>query len=58
MLAGLAVKLTITGTLPWVRVTVVVAVTEPALFVAVRVYVVVAMGDTVLLPLAFTAPTL
>jgi hypothetical protein len=58
MVAGLAVKLTITGKLPWVRVTVVVAVTELALFVAVRVYVVVAIGETVLLPLAFTAPTL
>jgi hypothetical protein len=58
MMAGLAVKLAITGTLPWVRVTVAVAVTDPVLLVAVRVYVVVVVGETVLLPLAFTAPTL
>jgi hypothetical protein len=53
MLAGLAVKELITG-LPVVAftVTVAVAVVEPALSVAVRVYVVVAVGLTLVEPVA------
>jgi hypothetical protein len=53
---GLAVKLVIAGTPAWARVIVAVAVTIPALLLAVRVYVVVVVGDTVLLPDAVTVP--
>jgi cytochrome c oxidase subunit IV len=56
MVFGVAVKPVITGKLAWPMITVAVAVTVPTLLVAVRVYVMVVEGETVLLPLGFTAP--
>jgi hypothetical protein len=52
MLFGLAVNELIVGRLGWVKVTVTVAVAEPVVFVAVRVYVVVAAGLRTTEPLA------
>ena len=52
MLEGLATKEVMTGEPGTVTVTVAVLVTEPALLVAVSVYVVVADGETLVDPLA------
>jgi hypothetical protein len=55
-LAGVAVKLVIAGGLPAAIVTLAVAVVDPKLFLAVRVYVVVADGFTAV-DVPVTAPT-
>src|ERR1019366_5049548 len=59
MTVGEAVKLSTLGTPPPPTVTVTAAVTEvtPSAPVAVRVYVVVADGETLWLPFAATVPT-
>ncbi len=51
-LVGLAVNELIVGSVGWVTVTVSVDVTEPVVFVAVKVYVVVAVGLRTTDPLA------
>lgn len=52
MLVGLAVNELIVGSVGWVTVTTSVAVAEPVVFVAVRVYLVVAVGLRITDPLA------
>ncbi len=56
-LSGLAVKLTITGSpADGVTFMVVETLTDPELFVAVNVYMVVVVGDTALVPASGTEP--
>jgi hypothetical protein len=52
MLVGLAVNELIVGRVGWFTVTTSVAVTEPVVFVAVKVYVVVAVGLSTTEPVA------
>jgi len=57
MLVGYTEKRSITGSaVDWVMVTAVEALTEPELFVAVKVYTVLATGDTNRLPDSGTTP--